>query len=133
MSFREVYKQLKNRPLPDIAEDMRAGLLPQPVVIPDGPNGPYPSFPDALNDVVTHGGASPRCSNCMQTGYYYPADRAYAPGHCYSEAGVTDFTRITGICEFCFDGMFQVDDIMAQVDEMFGHKPEDPDGSQAKA
>jgi hypothetical protein len=105
--FREVYKQLKNRPLPDIAEDMRAGLLPQPIVIPVIDGVTYPDFPSALYDVVQNGGSSPRCYNCQQTGYYYPADRAYAPGHCYSEAGVTDFTRITGMCEFCFDGLHQ--------------------------
>lgn len=45
--------------------------------------------------------------NCSQPGFYYPADKAYAHGHCYSEAGRDEFIHISQCCEYCFDAMFK--------------------------
>lgn len=41
--------------------------------------------------------------------FYSPADRAYAPGHIYSEAGVREH-RISQCCEWHFDQLFKEDD-----------------------
>lgn len=88
----------------DIADLMDLESLPQPEQYFDEQREVlYPTFPDALRDVQLHGAGSPVCVHCNKTGYYYPADKAYAPGHVYSEAGMIEFTRITSVCEFCFD------------------------------
>lgn len=47
-----------------------------------------------------------RCLHCHRGGIYLPWDEALIEGHCYSEDGMTDYTRITKICEFCFDRLF---------------------------
>lgn len=43
------------------------------------------------------------CIYCKQVGIYAPYTHALIEGHCYTQDGVRDFTRITGVCEFCFD------------------------------
>lgn len=48
-----------------------------------------------------------RCHFCKHGGFYAPYDRALIEGHCYSEAGMRDYTRVTGVCEFCFDSLPQ--------------------------
>lgn len=47
-----------------------------------------------------------RCIRCRQVVFYYPADTALIPGHCYTHAGVRE-VRITGYCEYCFDELFK--------------------------
>lgn len=48
-----------------------------------------------------------RCLVCKRGGVYIPYHKALIEGHCYSENGVKDYTRITGVCEFCFDKMHE--------------------------
>lgn len=94
------YEQLKSQSL-----EQTADLLEASRDYPPPPEPPYPLFPDALRMVAA---ANPpaKCINCGKPGYYYPADKAYAPGHCYSEEGKREFTTISSCCEFCFDHMF---------------------------
>lgn len=100
--------QLKETPLKKIVELMRNGELPYPPAPVSETGAKYPEFPAALEEIAALAGNRdlPKCINCGITGFHYPADRGYAPGHCYSEAGVIEFTRISGCCEFCFDVMF---------------------------
>ena len=79
-------------------------------VFPPQPTEDYPLFPDALKDVA-HADergllGESHCVYCKKLGYYYPADKAYAPGHCYSEAGMRKYTSISKVCEWCFDRLF---------------------------
>jgi len=77
---------------------------------PEPPDSRYPLFPTALGQVEhseSSGDTAKRCYNCGHIGYDYPADKAYAPGHCYSPDGVVEFTRLSGLCEFCFDHLMR--------------------------
>jgi hypothetical protein len=65
----------------------------------------YQHMKDELDAGRAH---SARCLNGEQV-MYFPADKAYGPGHIYSEAGVREF-RISGCCEACFDDMFAPDE-----------------------
>jgi len=73
---------------------------------PPQPEPAYPTFPDALREVHEKQ-PDPKCPNCHVSGYFYPADKAYAPGHVYSEEGLAEFTRYSRYCEFCFDGLMR--------------------------
>lgn len=46
-----------------------------------------------------------RCVDCKRGGVYAPYTHALIPGHCYSYDGMVDYTRITKMCEFCFDNL----------------------------
>lgn len=41
--------------------------------------------------------------------YYVPTDKAYAPGHIYSEAGIDEY-HISKCCEWHFDQFFKEDE-----------------------
>lgn len=97
------YEQLKNQSL-----EQTADLLQASGEYPPQPDPRYPLFPDALREVAKVD-PKEKCVNCGKPGYYYPADKAYAPGHCYSEDGKLEFQRISSCCEFCFDHMFDPD------------------------
>ena len=99
------HQTLKEQSLEQTADLMEAGTLPYPPVYTDEYGNVYPAFPDALR-MVAEAAPPERCVNCGKPGYYYPADKAYAPGHCYSENGKREFTTISSCCEFCFDHMF---------------------------
>lgn len=45
------------------------------------------------------------CVICKKNGLYIPYDYALIEGHCYSEAGMQEYTRISKVCEYCFDKM----------------------------
>lgn len=45
-----------------------------------------------------------RCINGEKV-FFYPADKAYAPGHIYSDDGVKEFD-ISRCCEWHFDNWF---------------------------
>lgn len=104
------HAELKAMPLRDIADLMDINTLPAPETYYDLANHTtYPTFANALREVAQaedDKAPFPRCVNCLKTGYYYPADKAYAPGHCYSMNGMREFTKISQCCEFCFDYMF---------------------------
>ncbi|QOC56117.1 hypothetical protein SEA_ZHENGYI_25 [Microbacterium phage Zhengyi] len=95
----QVYQQLKHQSLSETA------LYLERTHFPAQPDERYPLFPDAIREVER---ANPPevCVICGKPGYFYPADRAYAPGHCYSEAGRKEFQSISSCCEFCFDHLF---------------------------
>lgn len=66
----------------------------------------YPLIDAALTEVreaQRMGLMQSKCVNCGMLGFYYPAPYAAGLGHCYSEEGMRDYTRITMMCEFCFD------------------------------
>jgi len=94
------YAQLKEQALSVTADELEASEE-----FPPKPDERYPSFPDALRQ-VERVDPKEKCINCSKPGYYYPADKAYAPGHCYSEEGKREFQSISSCCEFCFDHMF---------------------------
>lgn len=48
-----------------------------------------------------------RCLNCKHTGVYIPHDEALIEGHCYSHDGMVEYTRISKVCEFCFDKLLK--------------------------
>ncbi|QPL14177.1 hypothetical protein SEA_ATRAXI_23 [Microbacterium phage Atraxi] len=100
----EEYNRLKDMKLSDIATEMeQTKLYPlKPLLYGELRDERYPEFPDALREVEA---ANPRerCVVCGKPGYYYPADEAFAPGHCYSDAGQREFRSISSTCEFCFD------------------------------
>ena len=82
----------------------------------DYPPPPYPgaiTFQEMLDHrqrAVDEGREDVRkCLQCQTIGFYYPADKAYVEGHCYSEAGIKEFAALSGICEWCFDHMFDPD------------------------
>ena len=112
------YRRLKGMSLSDIADEMdKSGLYPlKPLIQGKQRDERYPTFPDALREVER---ANPpeRCLNCGKPGYYYPADEAFAPGHCYSEAGAREFQRISSTCEFCFDYIVREPDEDDEDDE----------------
>ncbi|QNL30101.1 hypothetical protein SEA_STORMBREAKER_28 [Microbacterium phage Stormbreaker] len=97
----QLFQQLKTQSLSDTAN-----YLEQLGDYPEQPDPRYPLFPAALRE-VERVDPPEKCLNCHKPGYYYPADRAYAPGHCYSDAGVREFRVMSSICEFCFDHMFR--------------------------
>lgn len=51
-----------------------------------------------------------RCQFCKRGGIYAPFTHALIEGHCYSYDGMVDYTRITKVCEFCFDNLPQDED-----------------------
>jgi hypothetical protein len=51
-----------------------------------------------------------RCIQCKHTGFYAPYSYALIEGHCYSHDGMVDYTRITMMCEFCFDKIHEYDE-----------------------
>lgn len=63
---------------------------------------------------------SPRCLYCKRAGISIPYTEALIEGHCYSSDGVRDFTRITGVCEFCFDALPSDEEHEGEWDEVFG-------------
>lgn len=77
---------------------------------PPPPTPEYPPFEQALEEVMANGDSFPKCKICHKTGFYYPADKAYAEGHCYSKLGMIEFTHMTGYCEWCFDNLFKEED-----------------------
>ena len=94
------YRRLNGMSLSDIADELdKSELYPlKPLIQGEQRDERYPTFPDALREVEK---ANPpeRCISCGKPGYYYPADEAYAPGHCYSAAGVIEFRNISSTCE----------------------------------
>ena len=93
-----------------IRDDMVNGTLPVPDTYVDTHGNYYPPFHAALTEVIEAqetGKPSPKCICCGVIGYDYPATKAYAPGHCYSSSGIAEFTRISGVCEWCFDRITQ--------------------------
>lgn len=124
------YSELMKLSLPEIADKMEAGELPYPSS-PSRERPGYPSFPNALRDVIRRLAEDTYlCIVCGMPNYYYPADKAYAPGHCYSEAGVKE-VGISGTCEFCFDNMFEepeVDD--AEAEAVWQSRKDDPARTQ---
>lgn len=44
-----------------------------------------------------------QCVSCKQPGLGVPYEYALIEGHCYSDAGMRDYTMITRMCEYCFD------------------------------
>jgi hypothetical protein len=44
-----------------------------------------------------------KCLFCGKYAFCVPYSQALIEGHCYSEGGMRDMTRITQVCEFCFD------------------------------
>lgn len=57
----------------------------------------------ALRDFAEEELPDSRCVHCHRGGFSVPYTHALIEGHCYSPAGVADYTRITKVCEFCFD------------------------------
>lgn len=58
------------------------------------------------------------CVACRQPFYYKPAEKAEAHGHVYSEMGLKE-TRISGLCEYCFD------EIADDRDDKWGDEEDD--------
>ena len=53
-----------------------------------------------------------RCRICGHAGVHIPDERPRFEGHCYTERGVTEYTRMTRYCESCFDKlMLDPDDV----------------------
>lgn len=92
---------------------------------PAQPTPEYPLFPDALREVANVQDEQllgSNCHVCKTLGYYYPADKAYAPGHCYTEAGQVEYRNISGYCEYCFDKAFaeqEPKDADSEINRMF--------------
>lgn len=103
-----------------IRDEMILGNLPSPTRLVDEYGNQYPTFHAALTQVIEvqqFGSSLPRCVYCDVIGYDYPADKAYAPGHCYSPEGVKEFMHISGVCEWCFDRIMQAPDEDEQEDD----------------
>lgn len=48
-------------------------------------------------------GYSATCTNCHTKVFFVAAPYALIKGHIFSEAGMAEFRRNTGWCEYCFD------------------------------
>lgn len=70
-----------------------------------------------VRDMAERNMPESRCLNCKRGGVAIEHDEALIEGHCYSTDGIRDYTRITKICEFCFDKMHE------------GLDEEEPDGT----
>lgn len=96
-----------------VRDDMINGRIPIPTRFVNTNGSYWMPFPQALTQVIEAqeaGNPLPKCIYCGVIGYNYPATKAYAPGHCYSSAGVVEFMRISGVCEWCFDRIMQAPD-----------------------
>ena len=100
---------LRDQPLTQTADEMEAGQREYPEQHINEDGVVFPAFPAALR-MVAEADPPQKCIACHKPGYDYPADRAYAPGHCYSPSGVREFTSISSCCEFCFDHMMREPD-----------------------
>ena len=58
-----------------------------------------------LRDIAEEEMPESRCQFCRHTGIYAPFTHALIEGHCYSHEGMVDYTRVTMVCEFCFDNL----------------------------
>jgi len=130
MKANDDFYTLRDQDLMLTADEMEAGQREFPATHVTNEGVSYPSFPDALRRVAQ---ADPpnKCVSCRKPGYYYPADKPYAPGHCYSEQGRLEFTRISSCCEFCFDYMFRepeeeepMDDSHARLEDAYNYEQE---------
>lgn len=42
--------------------------------------------------------------------FYHPTDKAYLPGQIYTQAGLDEYRKISGVCEYHFDEWFKEED-----------------------
>lgn len=49
------------------------------------------------------------CINCGHEIFWEKSRRSTRPGHIYSEAGLREY-KISGMCEYCFDKLTEVED-----------------------
>jgi hypothetical protein len=90
------------------------------------PDDKYPVFSDAILEVRNAESSGrmglSQCMHCHHLGFYYPAGKALALGHCYSEEGMREYTSISQLCEFCFD---MVMDFSEEEEQEQEQEPED--------
>ena len=103
-------QQLRNTLIAATAEELieylkETGYPETPDAVKDFRGSDF-TFLDTIKELRTYN-PPPTCPVCKHTGFSWPADRAYAPGHCYSEDGVREFTRLSGYCEWCFDWLMR--------------------------
>lgn len=66
-------------------------------------------YEEMIMHLVTGHAVSSKCMHGGESVLFFEADKAYGPGHIYSEAGVREF-RISNCCEYHFDEMFQAEE-----------------------
>lgn len=46
------------------------------------------------------------CVKCRKAFHFNPGPKAQKPGDIYSQAGLTEAKKMSGLCEFCYDTLF---------------------------
>lgn len=49
------------------------------------------------------------CVKCRSAFKYNPGPKPQKPGDCYSQAGLTEARKFSGLCEFCFDMLYGIE------------------------
>jgi hypothetical protein len=62
-----------------------------------------------LQDTADQAGHPSKCVFCGHNFFWLPGDKAWVEGQVYSQMGARE-TKISQVCEFCFDGLMTEED-----------------------